>query len=123
MAPKPYEGVLQALDSSGFRRPKIYSDRAKRARARRLRCTVENLRLPGNFKVGKASSDDRRLKLCFEQSAGNSARPQINLSLCPLRNRPGDKDIGDLKPSTRSQHTEHFAQRLLLIGSQVKHAV
>lgn len=103
--------------------PEIDSDGAKRTRARRLRGAVEDLGLPGDFKISKASSDDRRLKLCFEQSAGNSARPEVDLSLRPFGNRARDKDVGDLKTPTRPQHAEHLAQRLLLVGSQVEHAI
>jgi len=59
--------------------PEIDSDRAKRARAGCLRSAVEDLGLPGDLEIGETGSDDRRLQLCFQQSAGNSAGPEVDL--------------------------------------------
>jgi hypothetical protein len=77
--------------------PEIDSDRAERTRARRLRRTVEDVRLPGDLKIGETSSEDRRLQLCLQQSTGNSAGPEVDLLLRPLGNLPADEDVGDLK--------------------------
>ena len=45
----------------------------------RLRSATEDVRLPGDLEVNEACGHDRGLQLCFQQSTGNSARPQIDL--------------------------------------------
>ena len=61
-APRPYVRAFEnASHSSGLGRPEIDTDSAKRARARRLRGTVEDFGLPGDFEIGETCSDDRRL--------------------------------------------------------------
>ena len=56
--------------------------------------------LPGDFKSGETSGDDRRLELCLQQSAGNSTGPEVYLLLGVLRYSPVDQDVPDLKPPT-----------------------
>jgi hypothetical protein len=75
-----------------------------------LRGTAEYITTPGDFKVVKPGRQDNRFKLCVQQSASNSARPQINLSLCFFRDGLLNQDISDLYSSAWPQHPVHFAE-------------
>ena len=46
---------------------------------------VEYIRPPGDLEIGKTGGHDRSLELCFQQSAGNSTRPQFDIALGALR--------------------------------------
>ncbi len=62
----------------------------------RLRRATEDVRLPGDLEVNKACRHDRGLQFCFQQSTGNSARPQIDLPFRILWHRLLHQDIPDL---------------------------
>jgi hypothetical protein len=51
-----------------------------------LRCTRKYICPPGNFKIDKSGSRNRVLQLCFQQSAGNSTGPEINVAFCAVWN-------------------------------------
>jgi hypothetical protein len=78
-------------------RPEVDADGAKRTRAGRLRCARKDLGLPRDRKVGETGGDDRRLKLCFQQSTGNSTGPEVYFLFRSLRHLPTDHDVADLQ--------------------------
>jgi hypothetical protein len=51
---------------------------------------------PGNLKVNKTGSQDRCLKLCFQQSAGNSTGPEVNVPFGAFRHFLLDENVADL---------------------------
>jgi hypothetical protein len=61
-----------------------------------LRRATKDIGLPSDFEIHKTGGYDRSLELCFQQSAGNSARPQIDLTFGTLRNCLLDQNIADL---------------------------
>src|SRR6266542_5236148 len=42
--------------------------------------------------------------LCFQQSAGNSAGPEVDVAAPLLADRVLDRDVGDLNPAARREH-------------------
>ena len=58
-----------------FARAKTDSERTEFRGAAGLRCVRIHVNARRDFKSDKAGSDDRRLKLCFQQSPGDSALP------------------------------------------------
>jgi hypothetical protein len=49
--------------------------RTETRRAGRLGSVAEHIRSPGDLEIDETGGYDRSLKLCFQQSAGNSAGP------------------------------------------------
>src|SRR5205085_3172095 len=43
--------------------------------------------------------------LCFQQSAGNSACPEVDVALALLAHRLLDRDVGELESAARAEHT------------------
>ena len=79
-------------------RPEIDAKCTEFRRAPRLRCVRVDINARGDFESYKAGSDDRRMELCFQQSAGDSPLPQIDVALCLVAKRFLDQDVADLKP-------------------------
>jgi hypothetical protein len=52
---------------------------AKVGSAASLRRAAKDIFTPGNLEVNKTSSQNRCLKLCFQQSTGNSTGPEVNV--------------------------------------------
>ncbi len=111
------------MEAQVFFALKLNSNGSKLACTRRLRCASENFSFPGDFKVGESCSDDRRFELCFQQSAGNSARPKINFPLCLLRHFAINHDVCNLQASTGAKHAKHFGQNFLLVRRQIEYTV
>ncbi len=88
-----------------------------------LRHATEDVRLPGDLEVNKSCSHDRGLEFCFQQSAGNSARPQIDLLFCVLWHRLLHQDIPDLEATAGFEHTRHLLQGHEFVRQQVENAV
>jgi hypothetical protein len=88
-----------------------------------LRRATENVRLPGDLEVNESGGHDRGLQFCFQQSTGNSARPQIDLLLRVLRHRGTHQDIPDLQATVGFEHASHFPQGRQFVRQQVEDAV
>jgi hypothetical protein len=58
---------------------------------------AENVGSPGNFEIHKTGHDHGHLQLCFQQSAGNSAGPQIYLAFGALRHNLLHQDVAKLQ--------------------------
>lgn len=71
--------------------------RAKAGRAALLGRAAEDIVAPRNFKRHKTGLDHPCAKLCFQQSAGNSARPQFNLLFRFGWNRLFHQNVGYLQ--------------------------
>jgi len=61
--------------------------------------------------------------LCFQQSTGYSAAPEIDIVLRVLRDRLVDDDVSDLDPSAGFQHTVDLLHHHHLVGTEVDDAV
>ena len=66
--------------------------------------------MPGDLEINETGGYDRSLKLCFQQSAGNSTRPQINLTFGTLWNCFLYQDIANLQAPARLEHPCHLPQ-------------
>ncbi len=88
-----------------------------------LRRATEDIRLPGDLEVNKSGGHDRGLQFCFQQSTGNSARPQVDLLLRLLRHRLLHQDIPDLEAARGFEHTGHLPQGRQFVRQQVEDPV
>jgi hypothetical protein len=101
----------------------IDPQRAKFSCAGLVRRARVDLYAPGDLKANKPGGCDRSLELCFQQSAGNSTRPQADVGFGVFRHRCLHKNVPHLQPPARPQHARHFAQCRVFVGHQVEHAV
>jgi hypothetical protein len=103
-----------SLESYGrgdrFARAEVDAQRAKGSSTGMLRCATEDISAPGDLKALKASHLDGCLQLCFQQSPGNSPRPEINMLSGRRGNRLLDQDVADLQAATRLEHPIHLAK-------------
>jgi hypothetical protein len=88
-----------------------------------LRRATENVRLPGDLEVDESGGHDRGLQFCFQQSTGNSARPEIDLLLRVRWHRGTHQDIPDLQATVGFEHASHFLQGRQFVRQQVEDAV
>jgi hypothetical protein len=91
--------------------------------ATRLRRATEDVRLPGDLEVNEACRHDRGLQFCFQQSTGDSARPQIDLLFCVLWHRLLHQDIPDLEATRGFEHASHLPQGREFVRQQVEDPV
>ncbi len=82
--------------STRFNGPEINTDCAEFCCGRRLWRAFIDCLAPGQFEICKTTGDDRRLYLCFQQSTGNSAFPQFNVSPGIFGNGPLYHDVANL---------------------------
>ena len=73
--------------------------------------------------VRKARGRERLPPLCFQQSTGNSATPEVDVVARILRHLFVDQDVADLDTSAGFEHTEHFAEDGRLVGAEVDDAI
>ena len=90
---------------------------------RRLWRAGEDLGAPGDLEIHEPGRNDRCLKLCVQQSAGDSALPEIDVSFAFVRNCFLHEDVADLKATGWLEHARHFPQSGKLVGKEVEHAV
>jgi len=88
-----------------------------------LRRATEDIRLPGDFEVNESRSHDRGLQFCFQQSTGNSARPQIDLLFRVRWHRLLHQDIPDLEATAGFKHASHLLQGREFVRQQIEDPV
>jgi hypothetical protein len=64
--------------------------------ARRLGSIGVNVHAADDLEVDESCGDDRRLKLCLQQSARDSAFPEIDVPFGLFTHRLLDQDVADL---------------------------
>ena len=101
----------------------IDTERAKAGSRGLLRCAIEHLGPPGQLEILETGRDYNRFQLCFQQSAGDSALPQIDVPLGAIRYRLLHHDVADLDAPSRLQHPVHFLEDRDLVGAEVDDAV
>jgi hypothetical protein len=77
-------------------RPEVDANRTELRRIRCLRRAAEDVRAPRDLEVHESRSDDRRLELCFQQSAGDSALPEVDVALRAVTDGLLDQNVADL---------------------------
>lgn len=92
----------------GFTRPEVDAQRPEFGGAGLLGCATENVLPPGELKILKTDSRDDRFQLCFQQSAGNSAGPQVDVFLCLFRDSPLNHDVANLDAAPWLEHSVHL---------------
>ena len=91
--------------------------------ARRLWRAGEDLGAPGDLEIDEPGRDNRCLKLCLQQSAGDSALPETDVSFATVRHGLLHEDVADLKATARLENACHFLESGKLVGKEVEHAV
>ena len=91
--------------------------------ARRLWRASVDVAAPGDLEIDEPGSDDRCVKLCLQQSAGDSTLPEIDVLFAFVRDCFLHEDVADLKATARLEHARHFLQSGKLIGKEVENAI
>jgi hypothetical protein len=66
---------------------------------------------------------ERRDKLCFQQSTGDSTCPQVDIAPLSVRQFLADDDVGDLHAPPRLQNAGDLPNRAVLQRDKIQHAV
>jgi hypothetical protein len=61
--------------------------------------------------------------LCFQQSAGNSASPEIDVAATFFADRLLDGHVGDLHPSSWAKDAEDFCKDGVFVWDEIDHAI
>jgi hypothetical protein len=61
--------------------------------------------------------------LCFQQSAGNSAGPEIDVSTTFFADRLLDRHVGYLHPSSGAKDAENFREHGVFVRNEIDYAV
>jgi hypothetical protein len=61
--------------------------------------------------------------LCFQQSAGNSAGPEINISPTLFADRLLDGHVGDLHPSSWAKDAEDLRKHGIFVWNEIDYSV
>ena len=101
----------------------IDSHGAELCGARRLWRAGEDLGAPGDLEIDEPGRDNRCLKLCLQQSAGDSTLPEIDVLFAFVRDCFLHEDVADLKATARLEHARHFLQSGKFVGKEIEHAV
>ena len=117
------QGLCPFLIVDRFSCPEVDSQRSKVGCAGCLRRALEDIALPGDLEIDKTRGYHRSLKLCFQQSAGNSACPQIDITSGALGDRFLHQDVTNLQPPAGLEHPRHFLQGGWFIRNQIEDAV
>jgi hypothetical protein len=112
-------GFDREKDSTGLLGAEIDTEGAKAGGRGLLRRAIEYFGPPGQLEVLETARDDNRFQLCFQQSAGDSALPQIDVPLGTIRYRLLHHDVADLYPPSRLQHPMHLLKNRNLVGAEV----
>jgi len=105
--------------SSGLARPKVDAQGPELGGAGILRGAAEHIRSPGDLEVLEPSRSHHSLELCFQQSAGNSPTPQIDVPFGFLGDRSLDQDISDLEPASGFEHAIHLLENSALVRAEI----
>jgi hypothetical protein len=100
-------------------RSKVDPQSAEFCRASRLRCIRVHVDATRDLEPNKTGSDDRRPELCFQQSSGDSALPQIDVALRFVAYRLLDQNVADLKATAWLEHARHLLKPGKLVGEEV----
>ncbi len=71
----------------------------------------------------KAQVPQERHELCLRQSAGDSARPEIDVAARALFQFHVEHDVRKLQPAARAQDAVYLPECFLFFRHQVEHAV
>src|SRR5690349_23637187 len=63
------------------------------------------------------------MKLCFQQSTGDSALPEIDVALAGGAHRFLDQDVADLQPTTGLEHARHLGKSRDFVREEIQYAV
>jgi hypothetical protein len=101
----------------------VDSQRAELRGARGLRGARVDVSTPGDLEIDKTGGYHRYLELCVQQSAGDSALPQVDVLFSLFRHCFLNEDVAYLKAAARFEHTRHFPQSGKLVGKEIQHTV
>src|SRR5262245_24160527 len=78
--------------------------------------TLEALEASGDGDFREAGRSKYVDHLCFQQSAGDSTGPQVDIAEAVLRQDFADDDVANLRPAAGLEHARDLGDRALLLG-------
>ena len=88
-----------------------------------FRCGLKAVEPLGNANVGKARLRERRDKLCFQQSTGDSTGPKVDILSCVFRQLNAKHDVCDLQSTTWFQDAADLGDCRSLLWHQIQDTV
>lgn len=104
-------------------RRKIDAHHAVPPRSTLLRCSHETVEPAYDRNVAESRGCEHGDDLCFQQSPGNSTRPEVDVAQRAVRQRRPDDDVGDLHTTAGLEHASDLGDGPFLFGHQVQDAV
>ena len=108
---------------AGATRAKTDSHRSELGCARCLWRVSVNVQSAHNLELDESGGDDRRLKLCLQQSTRDSAFPQIDVAFALVAHGLLHEDVADLKPPARLECASHLPQSGELVRKEIEDAI
>jgi hypothetical protein len=93
------------------------------ARDSLFRGAAEGIEVLSNANRSETDGLQHEQELCLRLSAGDSTRPEINVSPDGLREFAGHDDVSVEEVTTRLEDPEHLAERLSLVRREIEHTV
>ena len=115
--------IVEICQCSRFSRQEGDAQRPEFYRGGLLGRIAEHILSPHNFEVLKTRVNDHCFQFCFQQSAGNSAGPQLDVFLCRFRDCFLNHEVGNLETAARLEYSIHFPENGRLVRAEVDHTV
>jgi len=101
----------------------VDAERSELCRAGLLRRSREHVGSPGDGEIREPGRENDRFELCFQQSAGDSVLPEIDVALGRVGHGLLDEDVADLEAAARSQNAMHLVKDLELVRAEIERAI
>src|SRR5207247_33605 len=106
-----------------FARAEVDAERAELCGARGLRRVLVDVDALGDRELDEARRDNRRLKLCFQQSTRDSALPEVDVPLALFGHCLLHQDVAHLNASARLQNARNLLKSCELVGEEIHDAI
>jgi hypothetical protein len=103
--------------------PQIHGEYAIALRCLFLAGSSEAVKVRDHTGLLESRGSKRRDKLCFQQSAGDSTGPEVDVSDHRFGQLPPDDDVGELHAAIRFQHSGNLVDGRSFPRNQIQHAV
>jgi hypothetical protein len=85
-----------------------------------VRRATKDVSPPSDLEVAETGILDDDRKLCFQQSAGHSTLPEIDVAPGVLRDRFLHTDVGDLQPASWLEDAIELGEDGRLVGAKIR---
>lgn len=123
MGNRAHDRAALRFSRGGFARQHIGAADAVFASGIFFRGGAEAVEAGRHAHIFKAQVAQISNQLRLRQSAGDSTRPQVNVSARVLIESGVEHNIGKLQPTARTQHAADFGKGFFFFRNEVEHAI